>query len=167
MGFFDALSKIVKGEPVFTPGQPDGKQQSGDHFGQTPAVPQPAPTAPAGPKVYPRLELGRVQCRMSGDDMEVEVEIQNNSNEQLDLDQVRMLGKSHDLGTQLRPGEEREFTLYEGDRPNNTSNSRVDITFRTVPGGDYFQAEFVIDFKQEADRTYSVQRFRPIQVRDI
>lgn len=163
MGFFDALSKIIQGKPVFE------VNQNQSQVPQAPDAPQQpvAPAAPAGPKVYPKIELGRVQCRMSGDDMEVEVEIQNDSAEQLDLDQVRMLGKGHDLGTQLRPGEEREFTLYEGDRPRNTSNSRVDITFRTMPGGDYFQAEFVIDFKQEADGTYSVQRFRPIQVRDI
>lgn len=163
MGFFDALSKIVQGKPVFEVNQNQNQSP------QTPGAPQQpiAPSAPVGPKVYPRIELGRVQCRMSGDDMEVEVEIQNHSNEQLDLDQVRMLGKGHDLGTQLRPGEEREFTLYEGDRPRSTSNSRVDITFRTMPGGDYFQAEFVIDFKQEADGTYTVQRFRSIQVRDI
>lgn len=168
MGFFDALGKIVKGEPVFTPGQPDGKQQPSDQFGQSPAQPQlNVPTAPTGPKEYPRLEMGRVQCRFNGDDMDVEVEIKNESSQQLDLDQVRMLGKGHDMGTQLRPGEEREFTLYEGDRPRSTGNSRVDITFRTMPGGDYFQAEFVIDFKQESDGTYSVQRFRPIQVRDI
>jgi hypothetical protein len=162
MGFFDALSKIVQGKPVFEANQNQNQSQAPQASG----TPQ-QPVAPAGPKVYPRIELGQVQCRMSGDDMEVEVEIQNHSSEQLDLDQVRMLGKGHDLGTQLRPGEEREFTLYEGDRPRSTGNSRVDITFRTMPGGDYFQVEFVIDFKQEADGTYSVQRFRPIQVRDI
>jgi hypothetical protein len=170
MGFFDALGKIVKGEPVFTPGQPDGKQQTTNSaFNQAPPAPAGAtpPVAPAGPKEYPRLELGRVQCRMSGDDMEVEVEVKNESSQQLDLDQVRMLGKGHDMGTMLRPGEEREFTLYEGDRPRSTGNSRIEISFRTVPGGDYFQAEFVADFKQESDGTYTVQRFRFIQVRDI
>jgi hypothetical protein len=165
MGFFDALSKIVQGKPVFEPGQNDGKQ-----------IPQAAPVEPvaglapaahSGPKEYPHLTLGRVQCYMHGDDMEVEVEVENHSNQQLDLDQIRILGTSHDMGTVLRPGEEREFKVYEGDRPRSTGNSRVEISFRTQPGGDYFQAEFVIDFKQESDGTYTVQRFRFIQVRDI
>lgn len=163
MGFFDALSKIVQGKPVFEANQ--NQNQPAPPNIATPAGA--VPVAPAGPKVYPRLELGRVQCYMHGNDMEVEVEIKNESEQQLDLDQARILGTGHDIGTYLRPGEEREFTLYEGDRPRNTSNSRVEISFRTVPGGDYFQAEFVIDFKQEADGTYSIQRFRPIQVRDI
>lgn len=163
MGFFDALSKIVQGKPVFEPTQNQGATPQQPVAG----APMPAEAAHAGPKVYPRLELGRVQCSMHGDDMEVEVEIKNESEQQLDLDQIRILGTSHDMGTFLRPGEEREFRVFEGDRPRYTNNSRVDISFRTVPGGDYFQAEFVIDFKQESDGTYSVQRFRPIQVRDI
>lgn len=162
MGFFGALSKIIQGKPVF-----EANQQPQQQGSAMPGAPTPAASVAAGPKEYPRLVLGRVQCHMSGDDMEVEVEIQNESSQQLDLDQVRILGTAHDLGTFLRPGEEREFRLYEGDRPRSTSNSRVEVTFRTTPGGDYFQADFTIDFKQEADGTYSVQRFRPLQVRDI
>jgi hypothetical protein len=165
MGFFGALSKIIQGKPVFEVNQNQPQQSAPASV--TPGQPVPTAPAPAGPKVYPQLYIGRVECRMSGDDMDVDIFIKNASQVQLDLDRISILGTSRDLGTFLRPGEEREFRVYSGDRPRNASHNHVEIDVKTDPGGDYFKAEFTMDFKQEADGTYTVQRFRAIEVRDV
>lgn len=162
MGFFEALSRIIKGEPVFQP--EDGKATSS--IQPLSAQPEPVPVAP-GPKVYPHIVVEDCECEADDRHMDCEVEIQNESDVQLDIDMVRLLGASRDMGTFLRPGEARKFKVYSGPTPRGAADNRCTIAFRTHPGGDHFTADFLLEFKKLPDSTgYVISRFRSLSVRD-
>lgn len=162
MGFFGTLSKLIQGKPVF-------------EANQNPAAPQPqmptqAPQEPhstaSGQKVYPQVSIERTTYHTHGGDMDLDLYIQNHSQTQVDLDRLEILGTSRDLGTFLRPGEEREFRVYSGPRPNNTNMSNVQLYIRNELS-DMFCVDFHIEFRQEADRTYTTDRIRYIRTRDV
>lgn len=163
MGFFSAFGKILQGKPVFEPNQnqPSMPQQ------QPLAGQQPQSTPEhIGPKVYPQVYIERVLSTMNGSNMDMDVYIKNYSQTQVDLDRVEFFGHHYDLGTVLRPGEEREFRIYSGPRPNNTSQSQLELNFKDEHG-DYFCTDHTMEFHQEADRTYTVNRMRFLRVRDV
>lgn len=166
MGFFGALGKIIQGKPVFEPTQ----QVSGPQPVGAPTdvgnQPQPGMEQHTGPKEQPEVEFENIVCRMNGSRMECEAHIKNNSHGQVDLDRMQFIGTNRDLGTFLRPGEARQFTLYSGNRPNNTSYDKVELNVKDQTG-DYWQLWYHIDFKAVGDGTYTVDHIRLQQVRDI
>jgi hypothetical protein len=165
MGFFGALARIVQGKPVFEANQPNAAPQQPQM--PTAATPdQSQPYAASGQKVYPQVGIERTTCHTHGSNMDLDLYIQNHSQAQVDLDRLEILGTSRDLGTFLRPGEEREFRVYSGPRPNNTNMSNVQLYIRNQ-AGDMFCADFHIEFRQEADHTYTTDRIRYVRTRDV
>lgn len=158
MGFFSSLGKIVQGKPVFESGQ-----QPSQTTGSTPAAP--VPPAP-GLKVYPHVFINRTTSALEGPNVAIDVYIKNDSLGQVDLDRLEFFGQQHNLATVLRPGEEREFRIYEGPRPTNTNMPNLCLNFKDATG-DYFCADHTIDFQQQADRTYTTDRIRYIRTRDV
>jgi hypothetical protein len=161
MGFFGALGKIIQGKPVFEPGQPPSNNTQ-QPLGQQSRMPQ----QPGGPKQMPHVEVERVVCHMSGAHMDCDAFIQNNSQDTVDLDRLHLMGTTSDLGRTLRPGEEHEFRIYSGNRPNNTSYSQAELTVKDHTG-DYFQLMYHVEFKAVGDGTYVIDRIRSQQTRDI
>lgn len=165
MGFFTALGRIVKGEPVFQPG--DGQPGVPSSSPVQPLSAQPQPQPPLEPKVHPHIVIEDCECDTDDSYMSCEVEVQNESEIQLDIDIVRMLGSSRDMGTFLRPGEARKFKVYHGPVPKSTADNRCTIAFRTHPGGDHFTADFLLEFKKLPDTDgYEIARFRSLSIRD-
>lgn len=163
MGFLNVLGRLIKGQPAFVAPEPTAQQASAS------AQPQPAAqqsAAPTGPKVYPQVVIERVQCHMSGDDMDLEVSIQNNSQGQVELDTFELFGRRQDLGTFLRPGEEREFSVYKGSRPTSTNQNSCRVFYKDQ-AGDYFASQHYVEFRQQADGTYIVDRMRFTRVDDV
>lgn len=165
MGFFSALGKIIQGKPVFEPGQ-QGKAPTPAAGQPAAPAPGPAPVATPGLKVYPRVQITRTVSATQGSNMTVDIYIKNDSLGQVDVDRLDMLGKSSDLGTFLRPGEERQFRVYDGPRPTNTSMANLELNFKDATG-DYFCADHTIEFQQQADGTYTTDRIRFIRTRDV
>jgi hypothetical protein len=169
MGFFGTLGKILQGKPVFEPTNTQNphataQNQPGGAFGV--GQPQGQAPAPAGPKQMPRVDVERVVCQMNGTRMDCDAFIQNNSHDNVDLDRLNVLGTSYDVGRLLRPGEEHEFRIYSGNRPNNTSYTRAELTVKDHTG-DYFQLVYYVQFKAVGDGTYIIERIQSQQVRDI
>lgn len=162
MGFFSVLGRLAKGQQPFQVNQP--KQQNAPAQ-PAPTVPQPRP-APTGPKVYPKVIIERVECRTPGNDMGIEVGIYNHSQGQIELDKFELFGRTQDLGTFLRPGEEREFNVYHGPRLRATNQSNCRVYYKDQ-SGDYFASDHYIEFRQQADGTYSVDRMRFLRVVDV
>jgi len=156
MGFFGALGKILQGKPVFTPDQGNGGQPG------APAAPQPA----AGDKVYPQVSIEHVQCRTTGGGMDIDAFIQNYSSGQVQLDKIELFGHTAQVTTFLRPGEDREFRIYDGPRPTATNQPNLELYYKNA-SGDYFCADHYMEFTQQADRTYTVERIRFLRVRDV
>ena len=164
MGFLSGLGRLIQGKPVFEAGQPS---QAGVNGAPAPmpsggASPSPA----AGPKVYPQVYIERVECRTIGGNMDCDVVIQNYSQGQIELDRIELFGKAQQLDIFLRAGEEREFRVYNGVRPTATNQSSCKVYYKDATG-DYFYSEHHIEFRQEADGTYTVNRIRFLRVVDV
>jgi hypothetical protein len=92
--------------------------------------------------------------------------IQNNSQQHLNMDKIRMLGTYRELDRLLKPGEEFKFTCYSGPRPRDNYRNEIELEYKNDQG-DYFEARHQIDFQQQPDGTYSIYRVRFIPpVRD-
>ena len=110
------------------------------------------------PKVLPPAYIERIECRTQGDDMEVEVTIQNYSQEELYLDKIELLGKTLYLnGKELSPGEEEEEVVYEGHRPRNNYAHDCMLYYKNA-AGDYFASMHNIEYEaQQPDGTYTIR----------
>jgi hypothetical protein len=166
MGFFDALKNIALGKPVFTADQQQQKEQYNGqpHDGSGPGAPQ-----HVGPKILPPAYIERTECRTHGDDMEVEVIIQNYSHEELVLDKIELLGKTVLMNSKrLSPGEEEEVTVYEGDRPRNTYAKQCVLYYRNE-AGDYFASSHNVEYgAQMPDGTYAIRYIKFMSpIRDV
>lgn len=107
-------------------------------------------------KQIPDLKIEETDTRQHGNRMEVHCLIRNESDKQIFLDKVRILGVKRELDTALRNFEARKFLVYSGPRPNNTSYGTAEIDYHHE--GDYFQARCRVEFRQEADKTFTVHR---------
>ncbi len=154
MGFFDVLKNLATGKPGFEmPGASAEREE-----------PQAAPTnseAPVrrGPKVVPVVEIERSTYRTNGSQMQVTCIIQNNSQGTIELDKIRLLGSSLELDSFLRPGEERQYNVYNGNRPNNTHYHIAELYYKDE-SGDYFCANHFIEYDREPDGTYVITDFK-------
>lgn len=153
MGFFKALKNIALGKPVFEVAQ------------QKPSVATPHSTV--GPKVVPQMYVERTNCRTTGHDMEVEIVVQNYSQQELILDKVELLGKAVYLNAkQVSPGEEDDLAAYEGTRPKNTYDTQCLLYYKNE-SGDYFCSVHTVEYQQLPDGTYMVRNIRFTNVKDV
>lgn len=165
MGLFGALGRIVQGKPVFEV----------SHQNQQPPASQPVAgeatnttqQAPRGPKVIPQVYVERVECRTEGSHLECELTLQNDAQVTIELEKIELMGSVQYLNAFIRPGEEREYRAFSGNRPNQTYNDRCRIFYKD-PSGDYFCSEHHIEFQKLSDNTYTINRIRFMPpVRDI
>lgn len=165
MGFFNTIKNIALGKPVFTnPPSPNG-QQPMPTGGAAPVAPR-----QTGPKVLPPVYIERIEVREVGsDDMQVNVIIQNYSQEEVFLDKIELLGNTEYLnGNELSPGEEEQEIVYEGDRPRGTSNGPCTLYYKNAVG-DYFASVHNIEYEaQSPDGTYLIRYIKwQSPIRDI
>lgn len=176
--FLERLRRVMSGEPVFRPGEDtDDPQQVQDkddwdlppqaHTPVAQTNPAPAPRTD-GPKVIPLVTVERVECHMSGSNMEVTVHIKNHAAGDILIDKIILMGQSRELDRELQPGEQYEFVnVYNGPRPNHHNYTHSEIHYRDEHG-DYFSAIHNVEFDQESDGTYIIRRLRFIPpVKDI
>ena len=183
-GFWETMKRLIAGQPVYqvsdeTHGPEVKDQDSSDEpvapkgDQQDEAIP-PAPQVPewrqhprSGPKIYPEAVIERVESHVSDYDMELWVHIRNHALERVMLDKVLILDTAHELDHYLEPGEEREFEIYRGPMPTDRYKTRCELHYRD-DSGDYFSAIHNVEFKDEEDKHYSVQRIRFLPpVKDI
>ena len=163
MGFFETIKRLAQGKPPFeVPVDPkNGQPQS-----QAGTAAQPTNPVRSGPKVIPHVEIERTSSRINGPRMLVTCIIQNNSSGTIELDKIRILGTSRELDSYLRPGEERQYNLYDGNRPGNTNYHVAELYFKDQ-SGDYFSADHTIEYEREHDGTYIITELKPLRTRDI
>lgn len=167
--FFEGLKRLVTGEPVFKPGEDvDGVEYKAD---QKAAVAESAGAGAEdsyGTKVIPEVVIRKVENRNSGDNMEVTIEVINNSTTDVLIDKVLLLGTTYNLNHVLRPGEAREFIVFNGPRPNHRNYTDCELQYRDEATGDYFSSSHFVEYEQEADDTYIINRIRFVPpVKDI
>lgn len=159
MGFLDGLGRLVQGKPVF-----EAPTSSNDHTAP--------PTTQIGhssssPKQLPHVEIEKTESHNNGSHTRVDVDIKNRSDGPVELDKIRLLGTTREIDTVLRAGEERQFVIFEGDRPSHRNYDDAWLEYKDE-SGDYFQQYHTVEFEQQPDKTYSVKYIRPSgSVKDI
>lgn len=172
--FFEGLKRLIVGEPVFREGEDTtGVTHKSDQRLEAQQAAQEPVVADAverpGTKIIPEVVIENVEYRNNGDDMDVDVDIQNNSQQEVFVDKISILGTTRSIGLVLRPGEQREVAVYSGDRPNHRNYTNCELQYRDQATGDYFSSMHLVEYEQEpADKTYVIRRIRFLPpVKDI
>jgi hypothetical protein len=172
--FFEGLKRLVSGQPVFRPGEDvDGVTHKSDQILEAQQQPTEPVVASAeerpGTKIIPEVIIERVEYRNKGDDMEVDVDIKNNSQQSVMVDSIMILGSNRKIGYVLSPGESREVPVYSGARPKHRNYTNCEMQYRDEATGDYFSSLHLVEYDaQEPDGTYTIRniRFTP-PIKDI
>jgi hypothetical protein len=172
MGFWDVTKRLIQGKPGFEEPSSNVDDWGDDAPTVDYAEEREAQKAQAadddliddrGYKQIPVVEVVYTKYLISGANMEVWSTIRNQSARELELDKIMMLGTKHELDYRLQPGQQREFRLYSGPRPNHNSYKKAELYYKDMPTGDYFRADHIIDYKYETDKTYSVVELKLIR----
>lgn len=156
--FFEIMRRMVKGEPAF-----QSKQNSANSL--KPAAD--ATEANSQVKLVPQVEIVRENCRIDGQRMVCDVEIQNTSNQPVHLDDIRIFNVKRELQRGLGPGERREFQIYNGPVVTGSFINDCYLLFRDE-SGDYFQSIHDVDCEEQPDGSQLIKRIRLIPpVKDV
>lgn len=171
MGFMDFMGKMISGQPVFDENSQQKAPTSQDS-GQTPPqerVTHGARFDASGRKVIAEAEVTRVETHERGSNIELWGHIKNTSAYPVFLDKINLLGRLTELDYELRPGEEREYRLYNGPAPKHDSYRNAELYYRDQASNDYFLAYHQIHYGGNSDgKTYDVLDLRLIRpIKDI
>lgn len=162
MGILGGLGRMIQGKPVF-----EAPQETASSSPPSSAAPPRSNTASLGSKEIPVVAIERSECRLNGAQMEVSCHIKNRSNQAVEIDKIRLLRSVRELDTYLKPGEQKELVVFNGTRPNNHSDDDVYLAYKNE-AGDYFESRHQTEFRQEADKTFSIKQFRSVgPIKDI
>lgn len=186
MGFFEGLTRMIKGEPVFRPGDSDDGWKGAD------GKPKPkkqkdeyasingegvideavneagdAVQEKAGPKYLPKINIAEVESNLGSDGhVEYYFEIHGDERVPIELDNIHIFGTKFELDRRMEPAEEREVLVYRGMARKDTAYDKCQIHYRDE-SGDYFMCEFWLDLRLE-DGYYIISRTKLIgAVRDV
>lgn len=165
MGFFANLGKIIQGKPVYT--ADNASKSSSRTFDIYAARGEKSPVDEQGNKVIPNVTLEHCKTHFMGKNIQVTAWVQNNSDFEIELDRILMLRKKIKLDRHMHPGEGHEVKLYRGPILTHDNDTRAKLEYKLVDGGDYFCADFQIEFNRERDNEFSVEQFHPERIRDI
>lgn len=165
MGFFRALGKIIAGEPVFT--VPVTKKAKHKAEIIQPSQTKQATTRPAEPeklklydeygqKIVPNVYVARCIPRLDLEDMDVWAYIRNDSDFEVELQNIEVLAEIQLINHRLLPHTERRILIYSGDRPTTDINRTAKLYYERVETNDYFCADHYIRYKMEHDDTFSI-----------
>lgn len=186
--FFQALVRIIQGKPVYTaddqaplsdvppdpttpqsspianPLQPLNYDEPGGPEQAIPTAAQPETEESLYQKnnasTFPVAYVKRTMTRINGEEMQVYAYIVNNSRMPLDLHKIIVFEREEELKHFMRPGDDREFLIYEGPLADGTQNHEAILIYKTETG-DYFEAIHDIRFSfNQATHTYSVDELR-------
>jgi len=184
MGFFDGLGRMIKGEPVFQPGdsddgwrdadgEPKSRQKddyamvSGEAARQTAEAAADTATEADGPKYLPKIDIAEVKSDLGQNGrVEYYFEVHGDDKVRIELDKIFIFGTKFELDRWMNPGEQREVLVYRGQARKDTSYDKCQIHYRDE-SGDYFMCEFWLDLRLE-DGYYVISRTKLIgAVRDV
>ncbi|MNQ06400.1 hypothetical protein D3C85_191520 [compost metagenome] len=178
MGFFEGLGKMFQGKPLFED-HSDHKSQvdPGDDpwrkDAESAAKESTTPEASLlvdekGRKIIPEIRLERCKSYVNGNEMMVTAWATNAGNVEVELDKIEILGMRYELDRFLSPGKGHEVTLYKGPVTMDDSHDEATLHYKIVENGDYFAAEFMIEYNRESNGVYVVEELHPESVvRDI
>ena len=178
MGMMDFFRKMITGRPVFeepTAVQRDNDLQPGwnenDEPGWKPETTQPPEHSPLvddhGHKVIPQVAITHLKSHPNGERLDVTAWVQNNSELEIQVDTMEMLGLRSKIGRRMAPHKGHEATLYHGVRPTDDHNTKAKLYYKIVENGDMFEADYWIEFDRDSQGLWVEQLHAEPYVRDI
>lgn len=167
MGFWDVTKRIVQGKPAFEAPQPgddwDDDAPTAD-FSEERAVKRTAAADASlidakGYKHPPVASITNVKDELSGQYYELWATIKNQSEREILLDKITLLGSKFRMNYPLKAGAQRVFQVYRGARLTHDNYKKAELYYKDVPTGDYFRADHLLQYKYDADGTYEVVDF--------
>ncbi len=156
MGFLDVLGRMLQGKPAFDVTSSETKNsanQEPDNFKvDTKLVDK------QGRKVIPEIEIENVVSHRQGSSLTVTAWIKNHSSVEIELDKINILSKKSEIDRRLRPGEAYQVTLYRGNVLKHEHDHKASLQYKIIENGDYFLANYSVEFKYESDGTYTIKR---------
>lgn len=171
--FFEGLKRVISGQPVFRPEEDvDGVTHKSDQQADTEQQNHPVDAdvvEQPGPKIIPEVYIERVESRDNGANMDVSVQINNRSQQEVMVDKLLLLGVTRAINHVLRPGESRELPVYNGPKPTHRNYTNCELQYRDQATGDYFSSLHLVEYEaQSPEGTYEIRniRFTP-PIKDI
>jgi hypothetical protein len=109
MSFFDFMSRMVEGKPVFEEENKNPVAQQAETVDQAqPRIDK------ANDRTFPVAYIKRLKTSLNGRTMDVYGQIVNSWTDEIMLDKIRINGSTREIDNFLKAGEEREFLIYSG-----------------------------------------------------
>ncbi|MNH50385.1 hypothetical protein D3C87_1355000 [compost metagenome] len=177
MGFFDSLGRMFKGEPIFVDeSKKDGQNDDNDDPWRQDDPAEESQEAPMksllvdekGRKIIPEIRLEHCKSHVNGSIMTVTAWATNTGDVEVELDKIEILGMRYEIDRFLNPGKSHEITIYKGPAPTNDAHHEAILHYRIVKNGDYFAAEFMVEYNRESSGIFIVEELHPESViRDV
>lgn len=163
MGLFDALGKMINGDPMFDEGSSSTHPQSlPSGHSDSAASGQHDPTrTDSGIKIFPELKVSRLSTRRNGNTMMSSMWIENEAPFEIELRKFTIMGQHVAMGRRLQPHGGHEEVIYNGPIATDDKHTHASVDYRIVQNGDYFQQEFFVEFDRQADGTYLIEELHP------
>ncbi|HET8884118.1 MAG TPA: hypothetical protein VFM68_01465 [Candidatus Saccharimonadales bacterium] len=162
MGFWQALGKMAQGKPVFeTPTEPNTQDSTNQTAPPVSQDPNKTPVDGNGRKIIPAIRIEHCKTYRNGPRIDVRAWVTNASDAEIEIEKIEVMGDNVDVDRRLRPQQSHEVVLYKGPAPTNDYEHKANVHYKLVSSGDYFRADYRIEYNQESDGTYSVETLHP------
>lgn len=164
MGLWRGLFKLAKGELIYS--LPEEKNASAK--GTSEEKQKSTVLDEQGKKIIPTVEIKNCKSRLIEDSMEVTAWVTNISDVIIELDKITLVGETAELDRILSPNEGREIKLYRGKPPTDDSLHTAQLQYKRRDNGDYFRADFEVEYNRDSRGFYEVEELHPIHpLRDV
>lgn len=177
MGFWDVTKRVLQGKPGFqTPPDPDKWSDNDepttdfaeDRVAKKEQIVQANLIDEQGNKRVPTATIHRIRTDIHGTNAEVWMILKNESDRELFLDKITLLGFKFELDYPLPPGHERELRVYRGPHLTHDHYKTAELYYCDVASGDYFRADHLLEYSYESDGSYELVDTKLITpIRDV
>lgn len=167
MGFWQVTKRILQGKPGFEPKVSDEWDDDNPTIdfsedreakrAQVQVNPNPNTLYDnRGYKHPPVAEVINVKDDFNGHIYELWVTIKNQSDREIKLDKITILGARAELDYRLPAHEQRVFRAFHGDVPTHDHYKKAELYYMDCPSGDYFRADHMIRYHYDPHGTYDI-----------
>lgn len=175
MGLWDVTKRLIQGKPAFEVSDTSDDwddEPTVDFAEERQAKRQEADTATLydehGHKHIPTATVTNVKSNQHGDHIELWATVTNQSDRELKLDKITLLGTKFIMDYPLGPGSQRVFRVYSGPQVMHDSYKKAELYYQDVLTNDYFRADHLVDYRYESDGSYDINGFNLITpIRDL
>lgn len=160
MGLWNFMSKMVQGKPIFEEPKRESREPGW--------APEPSQSASestfvdeGGKKIIPTVTIEHCKSHINGNHMDVTAWLTNASEFEIELDKMVMIDAKAGIGRRLRPGEGHEVMVYRGVLQTSDHAHKAELYYKIVENGDYFRADYMVEYNRESNGTYTVEEFHP------